>query len=224
MLKKFIKGRWLPLIVIMIILALIAAIIFVMALFGWRITYAPELENDWEAISGVAAWAEVITAITSVVASFLAVWFAIQVPRKIAEQQDKIALFEKRYHLYNLLLSCQSFTLALKAAENIQDAWKIFLFVFYSDTLDNKNLNDISYVSVCYQRVIHELSLCDFLFNSEIGTGVLAIVKQMSYLLHDWFHVNDQDMFTKHKNDFIALHSDMETLTVKMKPYLNLSD
>lgn len=65
-----------------------------MALFGWRITYAPELENSWDAISACAAWAGVI-------ASFIAIWYAIQVPKKIAEQQNKIALFEKRYQVYS---------------------------------------------------------------------------------------------------------------------------
>ena len=51
--KNFIKGRWFPLIAAILIVAIVA---IVMALFGWRITYAPELENSWDAISAVAAW------------------------------------------------------------------------------------------------------------------------------------------------------------------------
>ena len=51
-LKKFIKGRWFPLSVAVVI-ALI--VIIGMVLFGWRITYAPELENSWEATSAVAS-------------------------------------------------------------------------------------------------------------------------------------------------------------------------
>ena len=88
--KNFIKGRWFPLLVTILV---VAAVAFVMALFGWRITYAPELENDWNAISAVATWTETIVAVVSVIASFSAVWFAIRVPKKIAEQQNKIALF-----------------------------------------------------------------------------------------------------------------------------------
>ena len=82
-LKKFIKGRWFPLIVAIGITAVVA---FMMALFGWRITYAPRLENSWDAVSAVAAWAGVFS-------SFIAIWFAIKVTKKIAEHQDKIALF-----------------------------------------------------------------------------------------------------------------------------------
>lgn len=50
--KNFIKGRWFPLIVAILIVAIVA---IVMALFGWRITYAPGLENSWDAVSAVAA-------------------------------------------------------------------------------------------------------------------------------------------------------------------------
>ena len=84
--KKFIKGRWFPLVIAIIV---VTAVAFIMALFGWRISYAPGLENSWDAVSAVAAWAGVFS-------SFIAIWFAIQVPKKIAEQQNKIALFEKR--------------------------------------------------------------------------------------------------------------------------------
>ena len=66
---------------------------------GFRITYAPDLENSWEAISACAAWA-------GVVASFIAIWYAIQVPKKIADRQDKIALFEKRYERFQLYEKC----------------------------------------------------------------------------------------------------------------------
>ena len=59
-----------------------------MTLLGWRFTYAPELENSWDAISAVATWA-------GVVASVFAIIFAIRVPIVIAKRQDKIALFEK---------------------------------------------------------------------------------------------------------------------------------
>ena len=50
--KKIVKGRWFPLTVAILIFA---AVVIVMALSGWRITYAPELENSWDAVSAVAA-------------------------------------------------------------------------------------------------------------------------------------------------------------------------
>ena len=58
---KFIKSRWFPLAVGFSIFILVG---FVMALFGWRITYAPELENSWDAISAIST---VISAIVSII-------------------------------------------------------------------------------------------------------------------------------------------------------------
>lgn len=68
-------------------------LVVVLWIFGFRITYAPKLETSWDAVSACAAWAGVI-------ASFVAIWFAIQIPKKIAEEQNKIALFEKRFECY----------------------------------------------------------------------------------------------------------------------------
>lgn len=100
--KEIKDGRFIPLLIIIfaIEVVLAAGIAALMALFGWRITYMPELENSWNAISAVATWAGAIIGLAGVAASFLAVWSAIQVPKKIAEQQNKIALFEKRYQVY----------------------------------------------------------------------------------------------------------------------------
>lgn len=71
----------------LIIPALLLVFVFVIVVLyrlGFRITYVPELENSWEAISASAEWVGVIS-------SFVAIWFAIQVPKKIAEEQNKIA-------------------------------------------------------------------------------------------------------------------------------------
>ena len=76
------------------IVLLIFAICAVLYFFGFRITYAPTLENSWDAISACAGWA-------GVVASAIAVFVAIGIPKKIAEQQNKIALFDKRYSAFN---------------------------------------------------------------------------------------------------------------------------
>lgn len=88
--KNFIKGRWFPLLVGIIVFVVIA---FVMAKFGWRITYAPDLENSWDAISAVASWA-------SALVSLLAVWAAIQIPKKIAEEQNNVAEKKEREIIY----------------------------------------------------------------------------------------------------------------------------
>lgn len=106
---KFLK-KWL---VAAILLLVIAVFIAVMALYGWRVTYAPELENSWNAISAFGTWASVIVSAVGVMASFVAIWYAIRVPKEIAYQQDKIALFEKRYEAYSSILTLEVFSNAL---------------------------------------------------------------------------------------------------------------
>lgn len=49
------------------------------------------------------------SAIVSVIASIIAVFVAIRVLKTIAENQNKIALFEKRYELFQFYRKCQSF-------------------------------------------------------------------------------------------------------------------
>lgn len=99
--KNFIKGKWFPLTAAFLI---VAAVALVMAKFGWRITYAPELENSWAAISAVAAW---VGAIGAVAAVFSAIY--------VANQQNKIALFEKRFDAYCIMTTCVAFWRSLKA-------------------------------------------------------------------------------------------------------------
>ena len=62
-----------------ITLIAVILIILILALFGFRITYNPSLDNNWDAISACAAWA-------AVVVSGLAIYFAIQAPKKIKYQ------------------------------------------------------------------------------------------------------------------------------------------
>ena len=93
--RKFVAGRWFPLALVLLIIGLILTSGF---LFGFRITYAPDLNNHWDAISGVAAW---VGTIGTVGAIFAAIW--------VADRQNKIALFEKRYENYIIiqkLLAC----------------------------------------------------------------------------------------------------------------------
>ena len=125
--RRFISSRWFPLAVAC---AALLAVLVVAFLLGFRITYAPELENSWDAISAIASWAEVIVAIISVIASFMAVWYAIQVPQKIAERQDRIALFEKRCECYTIvqsLLVCASQLMDAKTNKGVQVAFRIYM-------------------------------------------------------------------------------------------------
>lgn len=98
--KNFIKGRWFPILVAILIVAVVA---FVMALFGWRITYAPELENSWDALSAVGS-------LLGAIGTIAAVWFAVistirqeKLNRKYQEQNKGLDLYPVRRNALQLL-------------------------------------------------------------------------------------------------------------------------
>lgn len=157
--KNFIKGRWFPLFVGIICLALA---VFVMAAFGFRITYAPELENSWDAISAIAAWASILVSAIGVIASFVAIWYAIQVPKKIADRQDKIALFEKRYECFQTFEKCHIAYQAIKDSDyTIEHLRKLSGFILakhnWCDVTEEVLLETI----LQYEYMIHQMQ---FLF------------------------------------------------------------
>lgn len=109
--KKFIKSKLFPVAVLAVVEISLLVLLYCN---GFRITYAPDLENSWDAVSAIAAWGGVF-------ASFVAILVAIQIPKKIADRQDKIALFEKRFEIYTSLSSCTSSVRIIESGAKIED-------------------------------------------------------------------------------------------------------
>ena len=106
--KSFWKKHWK-----WIVPTLVAATALIVALslyfLGFRITYDPTIITNWDAVSGCASWVGVVVSVAAVVASIVAIFYAIRVPKEIANRQDQIAIFEKRLTCYSdiqQLMSC----------------------------------------------------------------------------------------------------------------------
>lgn len=68
-------------------------------------------------------WVEclsILISLVSVVVSGIAIWFAIRVPKQIADRQDKIALFEKRFECFQLFKQCYVLYRRSKDGEEIK--------------------------------------------------------------------------------------------------------
>lgn len=157
--------------------ALLLVLVFVIVILyrlGFRITYAPELENSWEAVSASAEWVGVIS-------SFVAIWFAIQVPKKIAEEQNKIALFEKRHKLYRQFAEMYNFSISVGDACDIEMIQN--LFYQYYGPWDN-NLDNSEEIHKRIIKLIFEFSEAKFLFDEEIGSSVIRVVHKMSNIIY----------------------------------------
>lgn len=112
-------GRKAKIIGAIVIIGLIA--VFVTAYrTGWKIIYAPDLEDDWEAISATAAW--VGTAGTIVV-----LWYnhkAIQLTQRSVQQSIDLQLYDKRQAIFDETFTELAF---LKTSPNIK--------ILYSDEI-----------------------------------------------------------------------------------------
>lgn len=178
------------------IFLIIFIIIFILWKLGFKIVYNPTLEDNWTAVSAMAECISVCT-------SFLAIYFAIEVPKDIAKSQNNIALFEKRWELREIVYELKDFGNALlEIKKSSIDGLSIitrsrhYLIVFmYSGDRDEeiqtkiglniKNIYDESKQLIGYQIVNckdNDLDEYERYFKKYIGRQK-RIVKQYSLLL-----------------------------------------
>lgn len=101
---------------------------------GFRLSYNPQLENSWDAISACASW-------VGVIASTVAIFVAIRIPQKIAEQQNKIALYEKRFAVYDVLCKCSAFAQAIRNESTGKDIPMYFIAAFSREVISDDSGN-----------------------------------------------------------------------------------
>lgn len=129
---------------------------------GFRITYAPELENSWGAISAFASWA-------GVVASAAAILVAIRIPSVIADRQNKIALFEKRFEVYDVVRKSIGFARMIENSVTHEEIQIYFITSFghemmrdnYRETLDRDSIHHL-------HQAVQTMIKGEFLFDEEV--------------------------------------------------------
>lgn len=210
--KNFIKGRWFPLIVAIVVVAVVA---FIMALFGWRITYAPELETSWECVSAIAS-------LIGAVGTVAAVWFAI----RVADKQNKIALFEKRYAVYDSLRHCITFSNGMinnpVDYSNLLSIQSMIIASFsYCPVLEAKTADAL--VKECTKYVLdtkEQLDSAAFLFNCNADIYTRKIANELVWIIFPKF---DSDTRKKHCESYQKEVAKMEQeLLPQIKQELSL--
>lgn len=187
----------------------------ILAILGFRVTYSPRLENSWDAVSAFAAWA-------SVVASTAAIFVAIQIPKKIAEQQDKIALFEKRFAFYEVLCECNSFA---RMICNIETHYEILLF--FNTSFGKKQIVDNSETSLHREGVLLKaeatniLNQGKFLFEFETKEYIDPLVSSMTALFS--ISENHSNFWAFYSNYQEAVKAVQDNLLPQVEMALKLS-
>jgi len=188
-------------------------VLLVGLILGFKITYAPYLENDWEAISAVASW-------VSVFVSGLAIYYAIQVPKRIAEEQNRIALFEKRFEVYKVLMDCFAFAYMLKKID-IPDykCREIFHITFNDEAKLDTKATYIEEIRT-YSVVQNKLKMAEHLFGIEIGEKVALLLATLLLLIQT---EQKHGKGKKLQQNFIQRCKDVEKeCTPKIKDLLSL--
>lgn len=200
-----------------VVLCLGLVFLLLMYQMGFRITYAPDLENSWNAISGTASW-------VSAIASFLAVWSAIQVPKKIAERQIKVDLFEKRYRVYRTLISFDFFSALVYISKEPEDI-KEFFYKSFHDLSESAKMFQYNLFAVKYIQVTENLAESKFLFSEDVWKGVYKIVNSVQNLVETVKEGMSKEEFDKAKQDYLdAMKScELKLILNKMEEELNLT-
>lgn len=200
-----------------VVLCLGLVFLLLMYQMGFRITYAPDLENSWNAISATASW-------VSAIASFLAVWSAIQVPKKIAERQIKVDLFEKRYRVYRTLILCDSFSALVSISTGLADI-EIFFYQSFCNISEEPKMYQYKLFAAKYVQVTETLAESKFLFSEDIWKGVCKIIESVQKLVPTGEKGMSKEEFDKAKQDYLdAMKScELKLILNKMEEELNLT-
>lgn len=158
--KELAKKRWVVFLLgILIAVVVLFGIGFVLYCNGYRITYPQQFETSWDAVSGFAAWFGVVVSVVSAAASFFAIWFAV----RVADKQNKIALFEKRYELFVFVDRCKLFDSALKRNKDYKNIRHLFLLDFF-DVLQRSKAEDNDFFTEKIGSCFNRTRQTDFLF------------------------------------------------------------
>lgn len=159
--KQSIKKKWKTIAISITALVTLTLVIVFLYTVGFRITYNSDIITDWDAVSGCAAWAGTLVSLVAVLVSVMAIFYAIQVPQKIAKEQAKIDLFDKRYAAFQLFEKCVILREHIENKEKPVNYTSEFLFML--DELQNKCVES----STVYKKIMNlefVLHQMEFLF------------------------------------------------------------
>lgn len=199
-------------------------LMFLMYQMGFRITYPSDLENSWNAISATASWMSVIVSVLGVIASFCAVWYAIQ----ISDKQNKIALFEKRYSVYKTFSDCQDFSNHLmytstNSVKYTMHVKKCFCSVFFNIKKDGAAFTDEE-ILIKGTEINQKLTESKFLYSPQIYDYIIDIGKSIGLVVAAIVSndIQASKSFTKQYCKKVG-SSEFDVILNKMEQELNLT-
>ena len=175
-------------------------------------------------------WADIMSVVFSllaiIVAGFVA-WRQNEISRKqsdIADKQNRIALFEKRFEIYNILLCCHSSVFILKLLRKDEDILKNLFIIFAKDSLDDREFNRneaVLYLTRCCAK----LQCATFVFPEKIASLIIDVSARLTALVKadpivdglEKYHEKQQRYFQAasaliENGVFIRMEAEMQTI------------
>lgn len=145
--------------------------------------------------------------VISVIISAFALFAAIRVPKKIAENQNKIALFEKRYECFQFFEKCYLFGKTLKSNENRNDMKKDCLILF-DINVESIDLETLSKKLHHFEYMLHQM---EFLFPGLKEESINSLFKALySAVISIFTNENIEESVSNYIaniNDFVAKYN-----------------
>lgn len=172
------------------IVVFIVALIISLYHYGFRITYNPTLINDWDAISACASW-------FGALASAVAIFVAIRIPKDVAEQQNRIALFDKRYIVHDALAFLFAVVKQINDGTTKEMDPKFYLDTvverYKSISIVKEIASDCKDPSDIFTRLVFEAGKIGFLFEMKNTQDVLGFLLAVDQYVSEIYKGNPAD-------------------------------
>lgn len=143
------------------------------------------LKSVTESINALAQprfidWLAIAVSFISVVLSGVAIWFAVHVPKKIANRQDKIALFDKRYDCFQFFQCCIHLYFCVTNEHTLEELKCYLQFMLKKQQIGNIDEKQLDKQLARYEYVLHQMQ---FLFPGIEEKHTEDIYKALAQLL-----------------------------------------
>lgn len=170
-------------------IAIFIFIIIFLYATGFRITYKPELKNDWNAIGAGGEWVGVV------VAAFVAIIISYKqtsISEKqaiISEQQNKIAMFEKRLEYYQAIQSCHTLGGSIEKCTTKAEFYTAMIIAFDIENFAElrRNTGNYEYLDgharAIFSKLLKILHQGDFLFEFNTSEYAKILTEPLSKIM-----------------------------------------
>lgn len=125
-------------------------------------------------------WADIMSvcfSLAAVIVACIVAWRQNEISRKqtsIADKQNKIALFEKRLEIYDILSACRSSVEILKSLGENEDMLK-YLFVIFSDNPEDYRAYNRNEARLFLTNCSTKLQKADFFFSERVVPYIIRV-------------------------------------------------